>query len=283
MGTLTFGEFNNIYRDVVGAVLKYWTPQMQEELSKHNIGWVNGSTDFSQYLKCSTIRFYKAYRAFVCARGQSLCDIGGFLGVFTITLKRLGVEDVYMTESLQYYSNAFDDLFGYIREKGVAIIDFDPFTEHVVLPGRFDMVTAMAVIEHYPHSLKTFMSNLKTMLKENGRLYIEVPNIAYWPKRIQMFKGKTPLVNISDVYNSDTPFIGHHHEFTISELRDLAKLSGLDVTAENFYNYSPGGLLMPKSVVRNPLSFIAYIFLKDARECIAVLCEKEKTDVKSAS
>lgn len=276
MSTLTFNEFNTVYSDVVEAVLKYWTPQMQEELSKHNIGWANGSTDFSQYLKCSAIRFYKAYLALVCGGGQSLCDIGGFWGVFTITLKKLGVEDVCMTESLRYYSNAFDDLFGYIRERGVSIIDFDPFAEHEALPGRFDMVTAMAVIEHYPHSLKIFMSNLTAMMKENGRLYIEVPNIAYLPKRIQMLKGKTPLVNISDIYNSDTPFIGHHHEFTISELRDLAKLSGLNVMAEYFYNYSPGGLLLPKSVVRKPLSFLAYIFLKDARECIAILCKKEK-------
>ena len=283
MGTLTFGEFNNIYRDVVGAVLKYWTPQMQEELSKHNIGWVNGSTDFSQYLKCSTIRFYKAYRAFVCARGQSLCDIGGFLGVFTITLKRLGVEDVYMTESLQYYSNAFDGLFEYIREEGVTIIDFDPFMEHKSLPGRFDMVTTMAVIEHYPHSLKTFMSNLTAMLEDNGRLYIEVPNIAYWPKRIQMLTGKTPLVPVSDIYNSDTPFIGHHHEFTMSELRDLASLNGLKVTTENFYNYSPGSLLKPINVIRNPLSFLAFTFLKDSRECLSILYKKGNTSVKFTS
>ena len=271
MSTLTFGEFNNTYQDVVKAVLKYWTPQMQEELSKHNIGWANGSIDFRQYFKCSAIRFYKAYRAFECEGGQSLCDIGGFWGVFTITLKKLGVEDVYMTESLQYYSNAFDDLFGYIREKGVTIIDFDPFAEHAVLHGRFDMVTAMAVIEHYPHSPKAFMFNLKAMLKENGRLYIEVPNIAYWPKRIQMLKGKTPLVPICDIYNSDVPFIGHHHEFTISELLDLAKLSGLDVTAKNLYNYS--GMSGLKIAIRNPIRFLAMLLLKDGRECLAILCK----------
>lgn len=270
MSTLTFGEFNNTYQDVVGTVLKYWTPKMQEELSKHNIGWANSSIDFRQYFKCSAIRFYKAYRAFFLQGGQSLCDIGGFWGIFTITLKRLGVEDIYMTESLQYYSNAFDDLFGYIREKGVNIIDFDPFMEHAVLPGRFDMVTAMAVIEHYPHSLKTFMSNLTAMLKDNGRLYIEVPNIAYWPKRIQMLKGKTPLVSISDIYNSDTPFIGHHHEFAISELRDLAKLSGLNVMAEHFYNYSIHASLT--RIIRNPIQFLAMLLLKDSRECLAILC-----------
>jgi len=282
MNTLTFDEFNNIYRDVVGTVLKYWTPQMQDELSKHNIGWANGSSNFKQYLECSVIRFYKAYRALVCGEGKSLCDVGGFWGVFTITLKKLGLKDVCMTEALQYFSSAFDELFDYILEQGVVIRDFDPFVEHAVLPGRFDMVTTMAVIEHYPHSLKTFMANLNAMLKENGRLYIEVPNIAHWPKRIQMLKGKTPLVTISDIYNSDTPFIGHHHEFTITELRDLANLSCLDIITEDFYNYSLGGLPRLKNVIRNPLVFLAYIFFKYGRECIAIFCEK-KSDVKFAS
>ena len=273
MSTLTFNEFNNVYSDVVEAVLKYWTPQMQEELSKHNIGWANGSIDFRQYLKCSAIRFYKAYLAFECEGGGSLCDIGGFWGVFTITLKKLGVEDVCMTESLQYYSNAFDDLFGYIRERGVTIIDFDPFSEYEVLTGKFDMITAMAVIEHYPHSLKIFMFNLKAILKENGRLYVEVPNIAYWPKRIQMLKGKTPLVNISDIYNSYMPFIGHHHEFTISELRDLARVSGFNVIAEHFYNYSIHASLT--GIIWNPIQFLAMLLLKDSRECLAILCRLE--------
>lgn len=65
MSMLTFNEFNNVYSDVVEDVLKYWTPQMQEELSKHNIGWANGLTNFKQYLECSAIRFYKAYKAYI--------------------------------------------------------------------------------------------------------------------------------------------------------------------------------------------------------------------------
>jgi hypothetical protein len=131
----------------------------------------------------------------------------------------------------------------------------------------------MAVLEHYPHSLKTFMENVRTMLGMNGKLYLEVPNIAYWPKRIELLRGRTPQAQLSDIFQSDTPFIGHHHEFTIAELRDLVRLSRMSIVSEDFYNYTLNGSPGFRKRVRYPLMFLMFSLLKDSRECMAVLCK----------
>jgi 2-polyprenyl-3-methyl-5-hydroxy-6-metoxy-1,4-benzoquinol methylase len=274
MKTVPFRIFNDIYQNSVRSVFKFWTPQMQKEMAQHCSVWNVGVFDFKNYLECSSIRFYKAYRS-IREKGnnQKICDVGGFWGVFSITLKVLGYQ-VTMTESLQYYSEAFTSLFNFISDSGVTVIDCDLFQPQTNLSTHFDAIIVMAVLEHFPHSLEPFMSNILSMLHPDGKVYIEVPNIAYWPKRMRFVFGHSPLVPLRDIFHSEIPFIGHHHEFTISELRDLAKLSKLYIISEDFYNYSLGNLVSLKMLFNNPIQFFAFLLLKTSRECLAVLCEK---------
>lgn len=275
---LSFQQFDVIYQDSVKVVFEYWTGQMQIELASHCHAWGPGLTDFRNYLQVSSIRFYKAYRA-IAMRGdrQRVCDLGGFWGVFPLTMKRLGY-DVSMTEALQYYGDSFDGLFKCIRDHGVTIFDYDPFEPAASLPERFDVITVMAVLEHYPHSLKTFMENTRSLMKPDGRYYIEVPNIAYWPKRMALLFGRTPLAQLTDIFQSEVPFIGHHHEFTIAELRALVRLSGLSIIYEDYYNYTIGVAPRLKTRLRSPLMFLAFPLLKLSRECLAVLCKQEEQE-----
>ena len=259
-------------------VFEHWTVQMQIELAAHCHAWGPGLSDFKNYLEVSSSRFYKAYRAIAMnADHQRICDVGGFWGVFPLTLKKLGY-DVSMTEALQYYGESFGGLFKFIRDQGVTILDYDPFLPEASLSERFDVITVMAVLEHYPHSLKTFMTNIRSLTQPDGRLYIEVPNIAYWPKRTALLFGRTPLAQLTDIFHSEVPFIGHHHEFTIAELRDLVRLSGLSIVYEDYYNYTLGLTPKFKTRLRSPLMFLAFRLLKESRECLAVLCERQERE-----
>jgi 2-polyprenyl-3-methyl-5-hydroxy-6-metoxy-1,4-benzoquinol methylase len=276
MRIVSFQEFDSIYQKSSKSIYEYWTTQMQADIATHCYLWRPGLFDFRTYLQASSIRFYKAYRSFAAEENvKTVCDIGGFWGVFPITLKSLGY-DVAMTESLKYYNDSFQDLFKYIAEQGVAIFDYDPFQPNVPSLGCFDVITVMAILEHYPHSLKDFMKNIISLISPEGQVYMEVPNIAFWPKRINFLLGQTPLVKIEHIYNSEVPFIGHHHEFTLSELRNLVALSGLSVISENLYNYSPGTLPGIKTLIRHPFWFIVFSMLKDSRECLAVSCKLKK-------
>jgi 2-polyprenyl-3-methyl-5-hydroxy-6-metoxy-1,4-benzoquinol methylase len=273
MKPLSFRDFNVVYQDCARVVLKHWTTEMQVHVARHCYGWSPGLFDFNNYVRVSAKRFYKAYESFAAiGSGRTICDVGGQMGVFPVTLRKLGY-DVTMTEALQYYGELFKEFFACIREQGVKIADYDPFEPSARLSGKFDVLTVMAVIEHYPHSLKYFMENVIALMKPDGRIYIEVPNIAYFPKRIRLLLGRTPESEIQDIFRSEVPFIGHHHEFTISELRDLARLTGLSVLTENFYNYSISGQPFLQRLLRYAGQLPAFALLKTSRECLAVWCK----------
>lgn len=268
----SFSEFDKVYQSSVDEIWPHWNEEMQSDIARHCIAWLPGRMDFLGYLRLSSIRFYKAYCSLVVTRGRSLCDVGGFWGVWPMTAKKLGFE-VAMTETLKFYGESFTPLFEQIKQCGVEIFDYDPFNADSDLPQKFDFVTAMAVLEHYPHSLKTLIENVKRLTAPRGRIYLEAPNIAYWPKRIGLLRGQTPLAQLADIYLSETPFIGHHHEFTLPELHDLARLSGLKIISEDFYNYSLAEANKLKLLFRYPAMSLAFAFSRTSRECIAVLCE----------
>lgn len=247
---------------------------MQAEIARHNQGW--RELDFGGYLRQSELRYRVASEALWRAGPlNSLCDVGGFFGAFPLTMRRLGV-DVAMTEALGYYSDSFAPLFAYLREEGVDIIDHDPFEQEPTVERRFDVVTAMAVIEHYPHSHRRFLAFMRTIAEPTGHLYLEVPNIAYWPRRWAMLCGRSPLSSIEDVYASAVPFIGHHHEFTMDELHRLASLAGLNVVEQVHFNYSFVGPRF-KRFISDPLLMLMSL-RPSMRECLAVVLRPSGSD-----
>lgn len=262
-------QFRSTYLNSVNDVLRFWTPSMQAEISRYNVGWRKERTDFGSYLRLSELRCWSAFDAMRRTGPVSTyCDVGGFFGAHPLTLRRLGV-DVTMTEALGYYSDSFSALFSFLRGEGVEIINHDPFEQGVLAGRHFDVVSAMAVLEHYPHSPQSFLEFMCSIVSPNGRLYIEVPNIAFWPRRWSLMKGRTPLASIDDVYQSEVPFLGHHREYTMDELYRLADLAGLRVVHEVQFNYSFVGPWI-KRIISDPLLTLMSC-RPSMRECLAVV------------
>lgn len=276
---ITKTDFKRIYTEAVQQSLKYWTPEIQKEISLHNIGWSPEKTNTKEYLECSWTRYWKVVETLIESNKKSVCDIGGFWGAFPIALKELGFQ-VSMTEALKYYSDSFTPLFDHIRSNGVVIHDYDPFEEKPTLQ-QFDAVTVMAVLEHYPHSLSFFMDNIKSLMNEKGLLFIDVPNIAYFSKRVSFLLGKTPLVPIENIYRSRIPFIGHHHEYTLSELENLARLSNMKIVKTECFNYSPSRLFSLRSSILHPVRTIVFALVPTTREVLMITLEKQHTIVNS--
>jgi 2-polyprenyl-3-methyl-5-hydroxy-6-metoxy-1,4-benzoquinol methylase len=268
---ISFAEFDRVYQHAVKEVFTHWRPQMQEEIARHCRAWAVGRFNFEAYLNQSSIRYYHAYSSLAGAMdGGRICDLGGFWGAFPLTLHRLGCK-VSMTETLRYYGSAFADLFAFLERSGVSVIDFDPFDADSSLVDRFDAVTVMAILEHYPHSLKVFMGHVTELVGKQGLVYLEVPNMAYWPRRLGLLRGFSPLPAIEDVFHSSVPFTGHHREFTIHDLRKLAELAGLRIVHERAYNYSPTATFLSR-LRHTPIATLVNLLLPHTRECLAVLC-----------
>lgn len=165
-------EFKDIFIKNLNEIQKLSTKQVLNNISKHNIGYVrNGFNLFKYYRKCYR-DYYLAYKIAYNSIGYNgkICDVGGFLGVFSATMSDIGYQ-VSMIEAMKYYSleNGFGDIYRYIREKNVNIIDADIFDKNFKFnmnkKEEFDIIYSIAIIEHYPYSLKNFFNNLKKLKK----------------------------------------------------------------------------------------------------------------------
>lgn len=103
-----------------------------------------------------------------------------------------------MKDFSRVYEGAFDELRDYLAWEGVEIWNLDLSEPLESVPGdRFDLVAAMAILEHLPSSPRPLLLNARALLAERGRLVVDVPNIAYWPNRVGLLRGISPLPRIN--------------------------------------------------------------------------------------
>jgi SAM-dependent methyltransferase len=89
--------------------------------------------------------------------------------------------------------------------------------------GLFDAVTAVAVIEHLfdPYLIT---AELHRVLKPGGQLIVEVPNLAWLPRRLDVLLGRLPVTGDEEGWDG-----GHLHYFTFATLHELLMSHGFDV------------------------------------------------------
>lgn len=87
---------------------------------------------------------------------------------------------------------------------------------------KFDYIVCVEILEHifYPNRA---LSNLKSVLAEDGHLIISFPNIAWWKYRLRLLSGHFP--EESRLYHHAE----HLHDFTMHTFSSLMKDSGLVV------------------------------------------------------
>jgi 2-polyprenyl-3-methyl-5-hydroxy-6-metoxy-1,4-benzoquinol methylase len=237
--------FVSVYEQAVRDVLRFVSNEQLRLVAKHNPGWGPGRFDVEAYLNASVIRYANviemAEKFLQAPRGQAftLLDVGGFFGAFALAMCRMGFR-VTLSEKYSYYGTAFDKLRTFLEAEGASVWDED-LTEKRgrIGDGRFALVTVLAVLEHLPHSPKSLMENVVAETAPGGLIVVEVPNIAYWPKRFQFLRGQTVHPPLRDVYEAETPFTGHHREYTTEELTNLLEWMSLDIKELRTLNYTP--------------------------------------------
>lgn len=257
-------KFKEVYLSCVKDILKVRPidAEFRELLAKTNYAYLN--YNFENYLEKSLKRCWYVYQFLPSPESDfSLLDIGGFFGNISLCLKRLGYK-VTLAEVYDYYGNCFGNLVEFLSQEGISIINRD-FT--VSLPEKFeqyDAVLCCAVLEHIAHSPKVLLENIKKSLKKDGIFILEVPNIAYWSKRINLLRGRTILPPIDIIYKSGIPFMGHNHEYTKKEIEILADLAGFSIQKIIFFNYS-----MVNSFINIIFNLPAFLF-NSCKEIILV-------------
>jgi SAM-dependent methyltransferase len=105
--------------------------------------------------------------------------------------------------------------------------------------GTFDVIILAEVIEHLYTPPQRILRSLRTLLEPGGYLVIQTPNAASLVKRIKILCGENPYEMIrEDPYNP-----GHFREYTIRELRALARTADFGVSSVSTANYfKPAGI-----------------------------------------
>lgn len=265
-------NFSKIYKDTVAEIVDL-LPQDLTVFAVHNLGWRSGSFDVKKYLLDSEFRYSNAYEVLCKERAKSLLDVGGFLGAFPLTLQRLGWQ-VTIAEKFGYYGDALDGVKNFLlaNDVGVIDVDFTGFSEDIEkLAASFDSVTCMAVAEHLAHSPKILMNNINRVLRKNGVLIFEVPNLAFWPRRYAFFfRGESVMAPIEDLYHSSIPFTGHHREYTLADARYVMAESNFTIVSERTYNYS-----IDRTSLWQLVKFAPAILFKEWAEVVFLWCRKK--------
>jgi len=161
----------------------------------------------SQY-RMRVLSFYRALKKnakYLPLQGAKVLDIGTAGGAFLDAAKEFGFDPYGMEPSM--------DLVERGKARGLKIeqgtIECHSFAEHT-----FDMVSLWDVIEHFPNP-KSALIEIRNLLKPNGVLLINFPDIGTWQAKLA---GKKFWWILSV----------HLHHFSKPTIRDICKRTGFE-------------------------------------------------------
>lgn len=103
-----------------------------------------------------------------------------------------------------------------------------------------DLLIFAEVIEHLYTSPALALKCLTTWMAPDGYLIMQTPNACSLHKRIKMLVGINPY----DLIREDPTNSGHFREYTLSELQEYARGTGLRVVEQAYCNYFDNGSRM---------------------------------------
>ena len=96
-------------------------------------------------------------------------------------------------------------------------------------PSSYDMVMMNDVLEHIHDSPRDLLNQLVNGLKEEGLLFITVPNLANIRKRLALLRGRTNLPNFDYYYWHPGTWRGPQREYVRNDLVALTRHLGLEI------------------------------------------------------
>jgi len=193
------------------------------------------------YLRCSVARSVRVTAALRhrVPTGARVLDFGSYFGNFSVHCRHQGYQ-VDAIDSYRFYESAFKGVQDLLRQNGVQVIDFDDVGLDCsgLTADSYDAILCMGVIEHIPHTPRPLLESLKRLLRPQGVLIFDTPNLAYFNNRKRLARGEPILAPIEQQYHTEIPFEGHHREYTEAEVRWMLTAAGFEDIAITLFNYS---------------------------------------------
>jgi SAM-dependent methyltransferase len=172
-------------------------------------------------------------------RHQTILEIGSFLGLVCVCLKRLGYH-VHALDIPEFYESA---ALRSVYEKnnipyaGLNLREYRlPYDSAV-----FDAVILCEVLEHLNFNPLPVLQEVNRILKPAGYLYVGMPNQARALNRARLLVGKSIHNPVSDflrqLNRTDNMIVGlHWREYTIGETVSMIEHMGFRVIRQFFFD-----------------------------------------------
>jgi len=231
--------------------------------------------DWSNYLRLSVIRMLHAQQALLAAgvRTGRILDLGSYFGNFALMFAGLGYRTDALDSYQEYGATMKADTLA-MRRSGINVLDFKEVgLELAGIPSdSYDAVACMGVIEHVPHTPRPLLQAVYRVLKPDGVLVLDTPNLAYLYNRQKVQRGESIFCPIELQFETEIPFEGHHREYVPREVSWMLDRVGFDVVCLETFNYSLFGLSEISGV--DLKNYEAMATQSDCREIILVAARK---------
>lgn len=209
------------------------------DLALHNEGYAPEGDLFENLVAPERGRYLLALRMLEGVPPGRAVDLGCFFPYMPLLLTSLGWQVTAVDRYSLYGPSVHEALAATARSEGFELVDLD-VTSEIRRVGDADLILLMAVVEHLNGSPLQLMQDIADLLRpRNGRLLLEVPNIATLWHRIQFLRGISPLPEYGSYLRSSYPFAGHNREMTAGEVRMLLDEAGFTVDRVSLFDYSP--------------------------------------------
>jgi 2-polyprenyl-3-methyl-5-hydroxy-6-metoxy-1,4-benzoquinol methylase len=166
-------------------------------------------------------------------KGKKLLDIGSGPMDKTGIMQQLGFM-CYAVDDLQdpwhIRNNNINKIKGYAKDLGINFYHQEKNDYKIPFDiGSFDVVCALAVIEHLHDSPREFLNTMGHFVKPGGLLLVEMPNSVNLRKRLSVILGKSNYNPIDELYFSPNEYRGHVREYTLDETVYILKQNKFEI------------------------------------------------------
>lgn len=156
-------------------------------------------------------------------------DIGCAYGTLSLFSKKVFGCQNYCIDCVDKYLNqALVQKYGFVFSRNN--IELDPFPWEVT----FDVIIFTEVIEHFNFSCVPTLRKIRTLLAEDGRLYLSTPDASRWGKITKYYSSLDEMPKPQ----KGLPIIDDHvYQFDKEELFGVLEAAGFTVDR---FDYSPG-------------------------------------------
>ena len=173
--------------------------------------------EINRYL--ATLMYVKKYKS------AHILDVGCGSGIMSIMFEELGLNPIAI-DKVKPLGFELPFVLCDVSSQGL------PFADK-----SFDIVYMGAFIEHLPNGHKKVLQEAYRVLKPNGIIILDTPNIACLINRIRLLLGRSPTTAIEWFFNSPD-YIGHYREFTRKEVKIMLEHTGFRVVKSKMIDLS---------------------------------------------